>query len=246
MRRACCTTISLCFAMAALLLTDSAGGRQLVGDRLGTEWSVTEAGITGRWVRRGTSDTWDATWANGAAATLTISITGDQVRINRKDLSGGITAIYQGTLASDGTMQGTETVTAPSQFSQKWQGRIVKGVQPPQPTPTPASTGDLGSTLVVIYPSVCTAIWTRTQPGIYDAVTVCQGPGNASFRETLTVLRIESQTVIINRPNYGQYRGTLSADRRTIRGTCDWAACTPNFRWTAYIDWNWNDAPPLR
>jgi hypothetical protein len=207
-------------------------------DRLGTEWSVTEAGITGRWVRRGNSDTWDGTWANGAAAILTISIAGDKLRINRKDVTGGLTAIYEGTLASDGTMQGTETVTSPSQFTQKWQGRIVKGVQ--------ASTGDLGATLVVIYPGVCTAIWTRTQPGVYDSVTVCQGPGNASFRETLTVLSNESQTVIINRPKYGQYRGTLSADRRTIRGTCDWAGCTPNYRWTAYIDWNWNDAPPLR
>jgi hypothetical protein len=168
------------------------------------------------------------------------------VRINRKDVTGGLIVTYEGTLASDGTMQGIETVTSPSQFTQKWQGRIVKGVRAPQPTPTPASTGDLGATLVVIYPGVCTAIWTRTQPSVYDSVTVCQGPGNASFRETLTVLRNESQTVIINRPNYGQYRGTLSADRRTIRGTCDWAGCTPNYRWTAYIDWNWNDAPPLR
>jgi hypothetical protein len=110
----------------------------------------------------------------------------------------------------------------------------------------PAATQDLGATLVVIFPSVCTAIWTRTQPGVYDSVTVCQGPGNASFRETLTVQSYDGKTVIIGRPNYGQYRGTLSADHRTIRGTCDWAACTPNYRWTAYIDWNWNDSPPLR
>ena len=110
----------------------------------------------------------------------------------------------------------------------------------------PAPTTDLGATLVVIYPSVCTAIWTRTQPGVYDSVTVCQGPGNASFRETLTVQRYDGQTVVINRPGYGQFRGALSADHRTIRGTCDWAGCTPNYRWTAYIDWNWNDSPPLR
>jgi len=111
---------------------------------------------------------------------------------------------------------------------------------------SPAPTHDLGATLVVIHPSVCTAIWTRTQPGVYDSVTVCQGPGNASFRETLTVQSYDGKTVIINRPGYGQFRGTLSADQRTVRGTCDWAGCTPNFRWTAYIDWNWNDSPPLR
>ena len=110
----------------------------------------------------------------------------------------------------------------------------------------PAATQDLGATLVVIYPSVCTAIWTRTRPSVYDSVTVCQGPGNASFRETLTVKSYDGQTVIIARPNYGEYRGTLSADHRTIRGTCNWSGCTPAYRWTAYIDWNWNDSPPLR
>ncbi len=125
-------------------------------DRLGTEWSVTEIGITGRWVRRGTSDTWDATWANGAAATLTISIVGDRVRINRKDLSGGIAAIYEGTLASDGTMQGTETVTSPtSQWSQTWQGRIVKGFQAPPP-PTGAAIRYRVENLIYNMPDIYT------------------------------------------------------------------------------------------
>jgi hypothetical protein len=236
--------ISSCVLIAALLLTDSAAGLPLLEDRMGTEWSVTESGIAGRWVRRGNSETWDGTWANGAVAILTISNTGDKVRISRKDVSGpsaGLTAIYEGTI---GAIQGTENVTSPGQLTQKWEGRIVKKAQ--APATTSASARDLGATLVVMYPSVCTAIWTRTKPGVYDAVTVCQGPGNASFRETLTVLSIEGQTVIINRPNYGQYRGVLSADRRTIRGTCDWSGCTANYRWTAYIDWNWNDAPPLR
>jgi hypothetical protein len=90
---------------------------------------MSEAGITGRWVRRGNSETWDGNWANGAAAILTISIAGDKVRIGRKDVGGpstGLTAIYEGTLAPDGTLQGTETVTSPGQMTQKWQGRIVK------------------------------------------------------------------------------------------------------------------------
>ena len=152
--------------------------------------------------------------------------------------------MYIGTLSSDG-----RSVSGTCDFiGGTWNAAFDQSGTAPQPTPTatPASTRDLGGTLVVIHPSVCTAIWTRTQPGVYDSVTVCQGPGNASFRETLTVQSYDGQTVIINRPNYGQYRGTLSADHRTIRGTCDWAGCTPNYRWTAYIDWNWNDSPPLR
>jgi hypothetical protein len=152
--------------------------------------------------------------------------------------------MYTGTLSGDGrSLSGTCDFVGGTWNASFDQSAVI--TQPP-PTATPAPMPDLGATLVVIYPGVCTAIWTRTRPGVYDSVTVCQGPGNASFRETLTVLRYESQTVVINRPNYGQYRGTFSADRRTIRGTCDWAGCTPNYRWTAYIDWNWNDAPPLR
>ena len=118
-------------------------------------------------------------------------------------------------------------------------------------TTTSASTHtptlhDLGTTLVVIHPSVCAAIWTRTQPGVYDSVTICQGPGNASFRETLTVRSNDGQTVVIDRPGYGQFRGSISSDGRTIRGTCNWSGCGSNYHWTAYVDWNWNDSPPLR
>jgi hypothetical protein len=106
---------------------------QADADRLGHEWNITEA-VTypGRWVRRGNSDVWDGTWNNGAVAVLSITIAGDKVKISRKDIGGpsiGATAIYEGTLAADGTMQGTETVTWPGHFTnqvQPWQGRIVK------------------------------------------------------------------------------------------------------------------------
>ena len=105
---------------------------------------------------------------------------------------------------------------------------------------------DLGATLTVIHPNVCVAIWTRTQPGTYDAVTVCQGPRNTSFRETLTVESNDGRSVVIGRPNYGRYRGTLSADRKTITGTCDWSGCTPGFDWVAYVDRDWRNSPPLK
>jgi len=104
-----------------------------VPDRLGQEWNVTEAvTFTGRWVRRGDSDAWDATWNNGAVAVLSISIAGAKVRISRRDVGGpaiGLAGTYEGTLAADGTLQGTETVTWPGHFTnqvQSWQGRIVK------------------------------------------------------------------------------------------------------------------------
>ncbi len=105
---------------------------QVGADRLGHEWSMAEAvTYVGRWVRRGDSDVWDATWNNGAVAVLSISIAGTKVRISRKDagFSTGLTAIYEGTLAADGTLEGTETATWPGHFTnliQSWHGRIVK------------------------------------------------------------------------------------------------------------------------
>ena len=119
---------------------------KLVGDdRLGREWSETENGFIGRWVRRGNSEIWDATWNNGAVAELSISIRGDKVRISRRDVGGpsiGFTSIYEGTLAPDGTMQGTETGTWPGHFTNKtfdWQGRIVAPVNVP---PAAGETAD--------------------------------------------------------------------------------------------------------
>ncbi len=117
------------------------------------------------------------------------------------------------------------------------------GQTPPSP---PQSADRFGSTLVVVYPSVCTAIWTRVRTGVYDALTICQGAKNQSFRETLAVESFDGRNAVILRPGYGRYRATLSEDGRTIRGTCDWKDCGPNYRWTGYIDWNWNDAPPMR
>lgn len=231
-----------------------AGANGSEADRLGTEWNVSEGGIPGTWVRRGHSDTWDAQWRNGAVAVLAITVAGDKVRIDRRDTSGpsaGLTAIYEGTIAPDNSVQGIQTVTAPGRFTQSWQGRIVAGaaLPPPPARPQPqaiAPLPDLGATLVVVYPGPCTAIWTRQQAGSYDAMTMCQGPTNTSFRERLTVESFDGHGVVIVRPGYGKYRGAVSADGKTVRGSCDWPGCTPTYRWTGYIDWNWNDAPPLR
>ena len=62
----------------------------------------------------------------------------------------------------------------------------------------------------------------------------------------LETVHPEGRSVAINRPNYGRYRGTLSADRKTITGSCDWAGCTPGYDWVAYVDRDWRNSPPLK
>ena len=230
---------------------------------IATDW---EGGLRGALQDNGNTIRWanGTAWSRSAASTTT-TLAGAWTSAGRpasisQDAGGRLVFTNEYGQKSSGSFANATTVIATD-----WEGGLRGALQDngntirwangtawsrsaaaPFSGSSPAATQDLGATLVLIYPSVCTAIWTRTQPGIYDSVTVCQGPGNASFRETLTVRSYDGKTVIINRPNYGQYRGTLSADHRTIRGTCDWAGCTPNCRWTAYIDWNWNDSPPLR
>ncbi|QQS31757.1 MAG: tetratricopeptide repeat protein [Acidobacteriota bacterium] len=120
-------------------------------DRLGSEWTVTEGGIPGRWVRRGTTFTWDARWNNGAVAVLTITHSGNKVQIVRNDTAGPMlcTAVYEGVIAADDTIKGSETYRCPPggpPKTQQWQGRIVRGKQTqidgtiPKVTPTPIRT----------------------------------------------------------------------------------------------------------
>lgn len=167
-------SISLALLIGAFLNADSVAARPAQGDRLGTEWSVAEGGIAGTWVRRGTSATWDGRWVNGAVAVLTVSIVGDKVKITRREVSGpsqGLIATYDGTLAPDGSIQGNEVVTSPFQLTQKWQGRIVKGVQPtptPPPTPTPSPTP----------PPSRNAISYRVENLVFNAPDLYQNPRN--------------------------------------------------------------------
>jgi hypothetical protein len=182
-------------------------------------------------------------WTNGVVSNFTGSVSGGQVILNRLDADG-----YRARMAGRGVdtnrFQGTYDQSSNGATGSFVMTRV--GQSPPPPPPPPPPAFDLGGTLVWVAPGVCVAIWTRTQPGTYDAVTVCQGPGNASFREILTVESNDGRSVVIKRPNYGRYRGTLSADRKTITGTCDWSGCTTGFDWTAYVDWDWRRSPPLK
>lgn len=89
---------------------------RVAGD-LGVQWDVSESGWTGTWVRRGTSNIFDATWRKGGntgSSVLTMTLTGSRVHIERKDASnwGGALVVYDGTIATDGTVTGTGAVPA--------------------------------------------------------------------------------------------------------------------------------------
>lgn len=195
--------------------------------------------------------TMNRTSANNWAATVRQDQTGQQgsgnftltrVEGNRITMNRANTGTYQGVIAADG-----KSISGTCDFiGGGWSIALTGATGTVAPPPPAAAAAVPGSSLVVIYPGPCTAIWTQNKPGVFDALTICQGPATASFRETLTVESFDGAVMVIHRPGLGRYRGTLSADRKTIRGSCDWAGCGPNYRWTAYIDRNWNDDPPLR
>lgn len=94
--------------------------------RNGNVWDETESGWVGVWTRRGSSNTFDASWRNQTGGThravLTMNVTGNRVTIARQDPGGSCN--YTGTLGA-----GTRTVTgtygcswAPGPIP--WQARI--------------------------------------------------------------------------------------------------------------------------
>jgi hypothetical protein len=82
-------------------------------DRLGTVWTEEENGWSGRWVRQGNSNVFDATWTGGwtVKATLTISISGDQVSVHRVNASDNNSCNYRGTLNGN-SVRGTYQCTS--------------------------------------------------------------------------------------------------------------------------------------
>jgi len=124
--------------------------------RLGTAWSIREAGLPGRWVRRGNSDTWDAKWDNGAVAVMTITLNGNKIRISRTDTAGpGLcTAVYDGTLFDNNTIRGTLVAKCPPRkgdIQEEWQATIVSGITAPKPTPTPTPAAPPAGTEAKIF-----------------------------------------------------------------------------------------------
>jgi len=97
------------------------------GDLLGRVWHVSESGWAGTWTRRDATNVFDAVWTDRGGritAVLTISRSGNQVRIERTNSSDGNNCTYEGTVGPDGqTVQGQYGCTKhPGPFP--WTGTI--------------------------------------------------------------------------------------------------------------------------
>jgi hypothetical protein len=84
---------------------------------LGVQWDVSESGWSGTWIRRGSSNIFDASWRKGGdvgSSVLTMSLNGNRVHIERRDAPtwGGAYVEYDGTISADGTVSGTGKVPA--------------------------------------------------------------------------------------------------------------------------------------
>ncbi|WP_309088120.1 hypothetical protein [Domibacillus sp.] len=75
-------------------------------DRLGRRWDEQEGAWRGVWTRRGNSNIFDARWTQPGqtpvTAVLTITLQGNNVRIQRRNSSDGNNCDYRGTLSADG------------------------------------------------------------------------------------------------------------------------------------------------
>ena len=90
-------------------------------DRLGRTWDEQEGVCpgdqgtpwTGNWVRRGTSNVFDATWTHPewgtATAVITVTVQGPSVGVVRTQSTDGNDCAYTGTLGPDGNVSGTYT-----------------------------------------------------------------------------------------------------------------------------------------
>jgi len=71
----------------------------------GRVWRESESGWSGVWTRRGNSNVYDAVWTSGrgqVTAVMTISISGNNVRITRQNNGDNGTCDYVGTIGADG------------------------------------------------------------------------------------------------------------------------------------------------
>jgi hypothetical protein len=97
-------------------------------DRLGRRWNEQEGGWRGVWTRRGNSNVFDARWTQPGqrdiTAVLTITLQGNNIRVQRTNSSDGNNCNYRGTLGSDGrTVTGQYTC---DQGGGGWSATIVR------------------------------------------------------------------------------------------------------------------------
>lgn len=93
-------------AVSAFLRTHGSAENSPASCGLGIRWDETEGNWTGIWTRRGQTNIFDGEWRIGASspvtAVLTMSISGNEVNIARRQGSDGNNCDYIGTIATDG------------------------------------------------------------------------------------------------------------------------------------------------
>jgi hypothetical protein len=82
-------------------LLDSSTAKLACG--LGIRWNEVESGIQGTWIRRGTSNVFDATYSIvGVTAVNAVYVSGGKVHVERTSSSDGNRVVYDGTFGADG------------------------------------------------------------------------------------------------------------------------------------------------
>jgi hypothetical protein len=148
--------------------TGQASGAYSTACGLGVRWEVSESGWTGVWIRRGNSNTFDATWRKGGeigTSTLTIALSGNRLTIQRQDAAnfgGGVRYAYEGTLGPDGSFSGINS----GQYPVK--GKVICG-EMTSPAPPVAPTSPLPGSGSVHY---------QVENLVFNAPDIYQNPRN--------------------------------------------------------------------
>jgi hypothetical protein len=116
-KNSCCVSgvISRNVTTGTVSVAPPSTGQGTTGNPLGAIWEEKEGAWTGTWIRRDTSNVFDAEWKtmglssqSSVKAVLTIYIQGNSVTVNRRQSSDGNDCDYTGTLEKDSnSVQGT-------------------------------------------------------------------------------------------------------------------------------------------
>jgi hypothetical protein len=142
---------------------------------LATEIRETEGNLSGIW--KWNNGHFDASWNNGAIATLSVQFAAQSVTFNRTDSKGstpGLTAVYTGQISSEGCSinNGQVTWTWPGHFAQPPTGAWKAGwvmsaaADPAAPCPQPAPNDIViyQSNGVLVHSGVITRVESKTGP----------------------------------------------------------------------------------
>lgn len=186
---------------------------------LGRRWIVQEGAWRAVWTRRGQSNTFDGRWSLAGqpdiTAVLTIYTIGPVIFIQRQNSSDGNNCIYTGTFSPDGRTASGQNYC--NRGGGPWSA-VIEG-QRPQPQDRLGRRWEEQE-------GGWTVIWTRRgNSNVFDGRW--KQAGQPDVTAVLTIY-IQGNNVQVERRNSSDgnncdYRGTLSADGRTVSGqfTCN-------------------------